>query len=116
VFLEKESGGTMIRNPQSKKRSSMKTSLEITGKGSALVRKKYMIHGFRVAFESGGGWHCVCREFKSSNLCIHTREAAGMRTAQAQIQAGLATGRSLFAQRAAADKQRDLAHLFDKQL
>jgi hypothetical protein len=76
----------------------MKPSLEDLGRGSPVVRSEYLISRFRVAFESGGGWHCVCREFVSSSACVHTREAAGMRSAQALIKANLATGRSQFAQ------------------
>jgi hypothetical protein len=69
------------------------------GGGSPIVRSEYLIQRFRVVFETGGGWHCVCREFSASNICVHTREADGMRMAQDQIRAGLATGRSQFAQR-----------------
>jgi hypothetical protein len=62
------------------------------------VRSEYLIDRFRVVFESGGGWHCTCAEFVSSNACAHSREAAGMRAAQALIVEHVATSRSQFAQ------------------
>jgi hypothetical protein len=49
------------------------------------MHKGYLIDRFQVVFESGGGWHCVCADFATSNACRHTREAAGRRAAQAQI-------------------------------
>jgi hypothetical protein len=75
---------------------------------SAVTRSEYLIHPFRVMYVSGGGWRCACREFLAANVCVHTREAAGRRAAQSQIRAGLATGRTLFGQRAMAgtDKRR----------
>jgi hypothetical protein len=63
-----------------------------------MVRNEYLIDRFRVLFQSGGGWHCVCADFVLSNACRHTREAAGMRSAQAEIVERLAVGRSQFAQ------------------
>jgi hypothetical protein len=68
--------------------------MENTGRGGAIVRSAYLIEGFRVAFEHGGGWHCVCRDFVSSNACRHTREAAGRRAAQAQIAERVKAARS----------------------
>ena len=59
-----------------------------------MVHREYLIDRFRVVFEQGGGWHCACRDFVASSVCRHTREAAGMRAAQARIRARLAAGRS----------------------
>jgi len=59
-----------------------------------MVHREYLIDRFRVVFEQGGGWHCACHDFIASNACRHTREAAGMRAAQARIRARLAAGRS----------------------
>jgi hypothetical protein len=64
------------------------------GRGGAIKRREYLIDRFRVVFESGGGWQCVCPAFLSSNSCRHSREAAGMRAAQAKIKDSVATGRS----------------------
>jgi hypothetical protein len=44
-----------------------------------VVRSDYLINRFHVVFAARGGWHCDCRE-------------------QAEIRAGLATGRSQFVQ------------------
>ena len=71
--------------------------MENTGRGGSIVRSPYLIDGFRVAFEHGGGWHCVCADFVSSNACRHTREAAGRRAAQAQIAARVMAARSQLA-------------------
>lgn len=68
--------------------------MENTGRGGSIVRSAYLIDGFRVAFEHGGGWHCVCADFVSSNACRHTREAAGRRAAQAQIAERVKAARS----------------------
>lgn len=51
----------------------------------SILRSEYLIDRYRVVFESGGGWHCVCAEFTLSNDCRHTRESAGRRAAQALI-------------------------------
>lgn len=74
-----------------------KTAAEDIGCGGAVARSQYLIDRFRVVFESGGGWHCVCADFVSSNTCGHTREAAGRRAAQTRIAERLAAGRSEFA-------------------
>ena len=74
------------------------TIVENPGRGGAIVRSEYRIDRYRVVFESGGGWHCVCREFVTSNACSHTREAAGMRAAQANIKDRVMAGRSQFPQ------------------
>ena len=36
------------------------------GTSDRLVRTEYMIDRHRVVYESGGGWHCECDEFKSA--------------------------------------------------
>jgi hypothetical protein len=74
------------------------TTVENPGRRGAIVRSEYMIDRFRVTFESGSAWHCACRVFAASNACSHSREAAGMRAAQAQIVAHVATGRSQLTQ------------------
>jgi hypothetical protein len=70
---------------------------ESTGRGGSIVRSQYLIDRFRVVFEWGGGWNCLCADFVSSKACRHTREAAGRRAAQAQIAERLATARSSLA-------------------
>jgi hypothetical protein len=72
--------------------------MENTGRGGSIDQSAYLIDHFRVVFEFGGGWHCVCREFVSANTCCHTREAAGRKLAQAQIMERLTAGRSQLAQ------------------
>jgi hypothetical protein len=71
--------------------------VENPGRRGSLVRSEYLIERFRVVFESGGGWHCGCADFASSSTCEHSREAAGMRAAQAEITAHMAAGRSQLA-------------------
>jgi hypothetical protein len=71
-----------------------RVNVEHAGRGSAIVRSEYLMNRFRVVFETGGGWNCVCADFLRSRECRHTREAAGMRAAQAQIRDRVATGRS----------------------
>lgn len=56
-----------------------------TGRRGTVDHSDYLIDRFRVAYEFGGGWRCVCAEFVSSDACKHTREAAGRRAAQARI-------------------------------
>jgi hypothetical protein len=68
--------------------------MENTGRGGPIIRSVYLIDRFRVVFECGGGWQCVCADFISSNACRHTREAAGRRAAQAQIAERVAAARS----------------------
>ena len=68
--------------------------MENPGRSGTIVRSEYMIDRFRVSFESGSAWHCACRDFAVSKACSHSREAAGMRAAQAQIVAHVGTGRS----------------------
>jgi len=74
----------------------VETIVEIPGRGGSIVRSEYRIDRHPVVFESGGGWQCVCHEFVNSNACSHTREAAGMRAAQAKIKERLMAGRSQF--------------------
>jgi hypothetical protein len=52
---------------------------------SDIERREYLVENFHVTFESGTAWHCACVEFMRSRVCRHTREAAGMRAAQAKI-------------------------------
>lgn len=61
------------------------------------VRFEYFIERCRVVFESGSQWLCPCADFAASNVCSHTREAAGRHSAQAQIAARIAAGRSQLA-------------------
>jgi hypothetical protein len=49
-------------------------------------RREYLIDGHRVSFLHQADWSCACREFSATGVCRHTREARGMRDAQALIQ------------------------------
>jgi len=71
--------------------------MENPGRRGPIVRSEYLIERFRVIFESGGGWHCVCADFVYSGACEHSREAAGMRAAQTRIADHVADGRSQLA-------------------
>jgi hypothetical protein len=66
-----------------KKQTPNQTGQE--GRGGLLERRRYLIDRFPVSFQGGASWHCQCREFGIANSCRHTREAAGMREAQAKI-------------------------------
>jgi hypothetical protein len=55
------------------------------GRRGVVDRAEYLIDRFRVRYEYGGGWKCVCAEFAGADTCKHTREAAGRRAAQAKI-------------------------------
>jgi hypothetical protein len=44
-----------------------------------------MIDGFRVGYESGGGYRCGCVEFGVQGSCKHTREVAGRLAARGRI-------------------------------
>jgi len=55
------------------------------GSGGRLEHRHYLIDRFPVSFQGGAAWSCQCREFTMSDSCRHTREAAGMREAQARI-------------------------------
>ena len=48
-------------------------------------RGEYLIDGFRVSFLHQAEWNCDCRKFRAVGTCRHTREAVGMREAQANI-------------------------------
>jgi len=56
-----------------------------TGRRGAVERADYLIDRFRVAYEFGGGWTCGCADFQASDVCRHTREAAGRYAAQTRI-------------------------------
>jgi hypothetical protein len=66
--------------------------MDNSGRAGAILRSEYLIDHHRVVFESGTRWHCACAEFASFDACRHTREAAGMRSAQAQIRESVAAG------------------------
>jgi len=70
--------------------------MEYSRRAGGIVHREYLIGRFRVVFESGSGWDCACADFTKSRECRHTREAAGMRAAQAEIRARVAKGRSQF--------------------
>jgi hypothetical protein len=57
-------------------------------------RAEYMIDGFRVRHEFGGGSRCVCVEFATRGSCKHTREVAGRLAAQGRISEHLKRGNS----------------------
>lgn len=48
-------------------------------------RGEYLIDGHRVSFLHQADWNCACREFSAIGVCRHTKEARGMREAQALI-------------------------------
>lgn len=55
-------------------------------------RGEYLIDGFRVSFLHQAEWNCACREFSLAGMCRHTREAGGMREAQALIRRRMRPG------------------------
>jgi len=55
-------------------------------------RTEYLIDGFRVRHEFGGGSRCACVEFATSASCKHTREVAGRLAAQGRIAEHLKRG------------------------
>jgi hypothetical protein len=59
-------------------------------------RREYLIDGFRVSFLHQAEWRCSCAEFRTLATCRHTREASGMRDAQARIRRRLLAGVSDF--------------------
>jgi hypothetical protein len=67
-------------------------TFEEPGHRGVADRADYLIERFRVRYAFGGGWTCRCADFAASNICRHTREAAGRRTAQALIAAHLEVG------------------------
>jgi hypothetical protein len=61
---------------------------------SLIERRDYLIDQFRVSFLGGAVWQCACHEFVGARACRHTREAAGMREAQSQIERQVSSGAS----------------------
>src|SRR5689334_13163094 len=61
-------------------------ALAAAGRRGSIERANYLIDRFRVGYQFGGGWTCGCADFAALDACRHTREAAGRRAAQAQIQ------------------------------
>lgn len=57
-------------------------------------RGDYLIDGFRVRHEFGGGSRCACVEFSANASCKHTREVAGRLAAQGRIAEHLKRGSS----------------------
>jgi hypothetical protein len=51
----------------------------------AILRNEYLIDRYRVIFESGAGWLCVCAEFTATDDCRHIRESQGRHSAQVLI-------------------------------
>jgi hypothetical protein len=70
--------------------------VEATTSAALIVtdRAEFMIDGFRVRHEFGGGSRCVCAEFAASGSCKHTREVAGRLAAQGRIAEHLKRGSS----------------------
>lgn len=46
---------------------------------------QYLIDRYRVVFDTGVGWHCVCAEFLKTGDCRHIRESIGRFVAQERI-------------------------------
>jgi hypothetical protein len=65
-------------------------------KPGAGERSEYLIDGFHVSFLHQAEWKCACAEFGTLGTCRHTREAGGMRDAQARIRRRLGSGISDF--------------------
>jgi hypothetical protein len=65
-------------------------------KAAATERSEFLIDGFRVSFLHQADWQCACAEFRTLGACRHTREAGGMRDAQAGIRRRLGAGKSDF--------------------
>jgi hypothetical protein len=59
--------------------------------GRAAGRREYLIDHFHVSLQDDSQWHCDCHEFSTRAVCRHTREAAGMRSAQLDISRHLRT-------------------------
>lgn len=68
----------------------------ISNRPGAGERSDYLIDGFRVSFLHQAEWKCACAEFHTVGTCRHTREAGGMRDAQARIRRRLRSGGSDF--------------------
>jgi hypothetical protein len=72
--------------------SSMSLPIDVNMKSKkpgAGERSEYLIDGFRVSFLHQAEWKCACAEFCAAGTCRHTREATGMRDAQARIRTRL---------------------------
>jgi hypothetical protein len=67
-----------------------------SSKPGASERSEYLIDGFHVSFLHQEEWKCACAEFCTLGTCRHTREAGGMRDAQARIRRRLGSGVSDF--------------------
>jgi cytochrome b561 len=67
-------------------------ALAAAGRRGSIERANYLIDRFRVGYQFGGGWTCGCADFAALDACRHTREAAGRRAAQAQIQERITRG------------------------
>jgi hypothetical protein len=65
-----------------------------SGHGGEIERRRYLIDHFQVTFQHGAAWNCSCREFVAIDSCRHTREAAGMREAQAGMKRRIESGTS----------------------
>lgn len=75
----------------------------------ARERSEYLIDGFRVSFVHQAEWKCACAEFRTAKTCRHTREASGMRDAQARIRRRLVAGVSDFLPYAMGRRTHELA-------
>jgi len=69
-------------------------AIDGTGRRGKPGRAEYMIDGFRVGYDFGGGCRCVCVEFATRDSCKHTREVAGRLAAQGRIAEHLGKGSS----------------------
>ena len=65
-----------------------------SGRRGTIGHAEFMIDGFRVGYEFGGGYRCVCVEFAKRDSCKHTRELAGRLAAQSRIAEHLSRGAS----------------------
>jgi hypothetical protein len=65
-----------------------------TGRRGVIERVEFMIDGFRVGYDTGGGYRCACVEFAKRDSCKHSREMAGRLAAQGHIAEHLRRGDS----------------------
>jgi len=65
-----------------------------SGRRGIANRVEYMIDGFRVGYDFGGGCRCGCVEFATHDSCKHSREMAGRLAAQGRIAEHLRQGAS----------------------
>ena len=63
-----------------------------SGRRGKVDRAEYLIDGFRVGYDFGGGCRCACVEFARRDSCKHTREVAGRLAAQGRIAEHLRRG------------------------